>query len=144
MAKQAIDTTLPKPRSEPRLLLPQCSSYTIQWQYTMWHKVTVPHKYTHTVFAVLFVDTYRSLSFSLFHAPLWFSLRVLPRERTRHNKPSLPTTQETTLYMDITRWSIPKSHWLYSSQPKDGEALLPNSDLKWRKEGKPLGHSGMT
>ena len=30
----------------------------------------------------------------------------------------LPTTQEKTLHMDITRWSIPKSVWLYSLQPK--------------------------
>ena len=26
----------------------------------------------------------------------------------------LPTTQEKTLHMDITRWSTPKSEWLYS------------------------------
>ena len=31
--------------------------------------------------------------------------RVLPREHTGHNKHPLPTTQETTLHMDITRWS---------------------------------------
>ena len=37
------------------------------------------------------------------------SNRVLPREHTSHSKHPLPTTQETTLYMDITRWSIPKS-----------------------------------
>ena len=36
-------------------------------------------------------------------------LTVLPRERTDHSKHSRPTTQETTLQMDITRWSIPKS-----------------------------------
>ena len=30
----------------------------------------------------------------------------------------LPTTQEKTLHMDITRWSTPKSDWLYSLQPK--------------------------
>ena len=29
--------------------------------------------------------------------------------RTGHNKHPLPTTQEKTLYMDITRWSIPRS-----------------------------------
>jgi len=29
---------------------------------------------------------------------------VLPRERTGHSKHTLPTIQETTLYMDITRW----------------------------------------
>ena len=35
--------------------------------------------------------------------------RVLPRERTGHSKHPLPTTQETTLHMDITTWSKPKS-----------------------------------
>ena len=83
---------------------------------------------------------------------------------TDHNKHPLPPTQEKTLYMDITRWSTPKSDWLYSLYiAKDGEALysqqkqdqeltvaqtmnslLPNSDLNWRKWGKALDHSGMT
>ena len=36
-------------------------------------------------------------------------LTVLPREHTGHSKHLLPTTQEMTLHMDITRWSIPKS-----------------------------------
>ena len=40
------------------------------------------------------------------------------RERTGHIKHPLPTTQEKTLHMDITRWSIEKSDWLYSLQPK--------------------------
>ena len=44
--------------------------------------------------------------------------RVLPRERTGHSKHLLPTTQETTLHRDITRWSIAKSDWLYFLQPK--------------------------
>ena len=44
--------------------------------------------------------------------------RVLPRERTSHSKHPLPITQEKTLHMDITRWSTPKSDWLYSLQPK--------------------------
>ena len=44
--------------------------------------------------------------------------RVLPRERTGHSKHLLPTTQEKTLPVDITRWSILKSDWLYSLQPK--------------------------
>ena len=35
--------------------------------------------------------------------------RVLPREQTGHCKHPLPTTQEKSLHMDITRWSIPKS-----------------------------------
>ena len=30
----------------------------------------------------------------------------------------MTTTQEKTLYMDITRWSTSKSDWLYSLQPK--------------------------
>ena len=35
--------------------------------------------------------------------------RVLRRKRTGHSKHPLPTTQEKTLHMDITRWSTPKS-----------------------------------
>ena len=42
----------------------------------------------------------------------------LPRECTGHSKHRLPTTQENTLHMDITRWSIQKSDWLYCMQPK--------------------------
>ena len=77
--------------------------------------------------------------------------RVLPRERTGHSKHPLPTTQEKTLHMDITRWSTPKSDWLYFLQPKMEKlytgnknktrswlaqimnSLLPNSDSNWRK-----------
>ena len=36
-------------------------------------------------------------------------LTVLPREHTGHSKHPLPTTQEMTVHMDITRWSILKS-----------------------------------
>ena len=43
---------------------------------------------------------------------------VLLRKRTGHSKHPLSTTQEKTLHMDITRWSTPKSDWLYSLQPK--------------------------
>ena len=35
--------------------------------------------------------------------------RVLPRERTGHSKHPLPTTQEKTLHIAITRWSTLKS-----------------------------------
>ena len=35
--------------------------------------------------------------------------RVLPRECTGHSKHPLPTTQEKTLHMGITRWLTPKS-----------------------------------
>ena len=72
--------------------------------------------------------------------------RVLPRERTGHSKHPLPTTQETTLHMDIT--ANTKIRLIIFSAAKDGEALysqqkqdqeltvaqimnplLPNSDL---------------
>ena len=36
-------------------------------------------------------------------------LIVFPREHTGHSKHPLPTTQEKTLQMDITRWSVLKS-----------------------------------
>ena len=35
-------------------------------------------------------------------------LIVFPREHTAYSKYPLPTIQEKTLYMDITRWLIPK------------------------------------
>ena len=35
--------------------------------------------------------------------------RVLPRKCTSHSKHPLPTEQEKTLHMDITRWSTPQS-----------------------------------
>ena len=36
-------------------------------------------------------------------------LRVLPRKCSGHSKHPLPTTQEKTLHIDITRWSTLKS-----------------------------------
>ena len=58
--------------------------------------------------------------------------RVLPREctGTGHGKHSLPTTQEKTQHMSITRWSIPKSDRLYSLQPKM-EKLYTVSKTRW-------------
>ena len=44
--------------------------------------------------------------------------RILWRGPTGYRKHPLPTTQETTLHMHITRWSTLKSDWLYSLQPK--------------------------
>ena len=89
--------------------------------------------------------------------------RVLPREHTGHSKHPLPTTQEKTLYMDITRWPTLKSDLIIFFAAKDGEALysqqkqdweltvaqimnslLPNSDWNQRKWRKPLDHSVMT
>ena len=79
---------------------------------------------------------------------------VLPTERTGHSKHPLPTTQEKTLHMDITRWSTLKSDRLYSLQPKwrssiqstktrpgadcgsDHELLIANFRMKLKKVGK--------
>ena len=76
-----------------------------------------------------------------------------------HSKHPPPTTQEKTLHMDITRWSTPKSDWLYSLQPKrrssiqsakirpgadcgsDHELLIAKSRLKLKKVGKTTGPS---
>ena len=44
--------------------------------------------------------------------------RILSREYTGHMKHPLPTTQEMTLHVDITRWSVLKSDWSCSLQPK--------------------------
>ena len=40
--------------------------------------------------------------------------RMWPRGCTSHSKHPLQTTQQKILHMDIVRWSIPKSDWLYS------------------------------
>ena len=79
---------------------------------------------------------------------------VLPRECIAHSKHPLPTTQEKTLHMDITRWSTPRSDWLYSLQPRwrssiqaaktrpgadygsDHELLIAKFRLKLKKVGK--------
>ena len=76
--------------------------------------------------------------------------RVLPLEHTSHSKHPLPTTQEKTLHVDITRWLTPISDWLYSLQPKmeklytvsknktglDHELLIAKFRLKLKKVGK--------
>ena len=57
--------------------------------------------------------------------------RVLPKEHTGHSKHPLPTTQEKTLHVDIIRWSILESDWLYFLQPKT-EKLYTVSKNKTR------------
>ena len=88
--------------------------------------------------------------------------RVLPREHVGCSKHPLPTTQETTLQTDITRWLILKSDWLHSLQLKMEKFYTvrkKNKTESWlwlrlsttyskirlnqRKWGKPLGHSGL-
>ena len=58
-------------------------------------------------------------------------LTVLSREHTRQGKHPLPTTQEKTLYMDITRWSTPKSDWLYSLHPKIEKFYTVRKNKVW-------------
>ena len=82
--------------------------------------------------------------------------RVFPRESTGPSKHCFPTTQDMTLHMDITRWSTPKSDWLYSLQLKmeklytvsenktgswlwlDHELLIAKFSLKLKKAGKTI------
>ena len=54
--------------------------------------------------------------------------RVLPKEHTGHSKHPLPTTQEMTLHMDIIRWSVSKSDWLYSLQLKMEKIYIDSKD----------------
>ena len=44
--------------------------------------------------------------------------RVLSRKQTGHSKHPIPTTQKMTLHVDITKWSVSKSDWLHSLEPK--------------------------
>ena len=78
----------------------------------------------------------------------------MPRECTGHSKHPLPTTHETTLHKDITRWLILIPDWLHSLQPKieklyrvsknkteswrgsDHELLIAKFRLKLKKVGK--------
>ena len=58
--------------------------------------------------------------------------RILLREHTGHRKYPLPTTQEITLHMDITRGSIPKSDWLHSLQSKMKKLYWVSKNKTWR------------
>ena len=58
--------------------------------------------------------------------------RVLPRECTGHSKHPLPTTQEKTLHMDITRWSILKSDFCSQRwrKPIQSAKTRPGADCR--------------
>ena len=80
--------------------------------------------------------------------------RVLPRKYTGHSKHPLPTTQEKTLHMDITRWShqnqidyiLCSQRWRSSIQSgktrpgsdcgSDHELLIAKFRRKLKKAGK--------
>ena len=88
--------------------------------------------------------------------------RVVPRECTGHCRHSLPAAQKKTTHGHhqmvnteirlIIFFAAKDGEALYSQQKQDQELtmdqimnfLLSNSDLNWRKQGKPLGHLGMT
>ena len=58
-------------------------------------------------------------------------LRHLSREHTGHSKYSFPTTQEMILTLDITKWSILKSDWLYYLQPKMKKLSTVSKNKTW-------------
>ena len=80
--------------------------------------------------------------------------RVVPGECPGHSKHPLPTTKEMTLHMDMTRWLIPESDWVYSFSQRwrssiqsvksrlgtnsgsDHEFLIAKFRLKLKKVGK--------
>ena len=58
--------------------------------------------------------------------------RVLPREHTGHSKHPLPKSQEKTLHMDITRWSIPKLiDYFLCSQRWKSSIVSKNKSRSW-------------
>ena len=71
--------------------------------------------------------------------------RILPRKHTRHSRHPLPTTQDKTLHLDVTRWSIVKSDWrsshtvsktrLGADCGSDHECLIAKFRLKLKKAG---------
>ena len=58
-------------------------------------------------------------------------LTVLPREQTVHSRYPLATIQETTLCVDITRWSIPKSDCLHILQLKMENLYTVSKNKTW-------------
>ena len=56
---------------------------------------------------------------------------ILPRERTGHSKHPFSTTQEMTLHMDITKWSIQKSDWLHPLKPRMEKLYIATKNKTW-------------
>ena len=58
---------------------------------------------------------------------------VLSREHAGHSKHTFPATQETTVHIDIDRWSIMKSDWLCSLKLKMKKlyTVSKNKTLSW-------------
>ena len=96
-----------------------------------------------------------------FHQTVAKANWVLPRECTGHSKHPLPTEEDSTHGHHqmvnteirlIIFFAAKDGEALFSQQKQDQEltvaqimySLLPNSDLNWKKWGKPLDHAGMT
>ena len=73
--------------------------------------------------------------------------RDLPRERTGHSKHPLPTTQETTLHMDITITAYSEQRWICGLQRRrfrfrpgarldHSELLCGRSFTRWKRTEK--------
>ena len=59
--------------------------------------------------------------------------RILSRGYTGHNKYPLPTkwNDKMTLHIDITKWSMPQSYWLYTLQPKIEKLCIVSKNKTW-------------
>ena len=55
---------------------------------------------------------------------------ILSREHTSHSKYPFPTAQETTLHMDLTRWSVLKSDYVLCSWRCRNSVLSAKTRLK--------------
>ena len=60
--------------------------------------------------------------------------RVLSRKHVDHSKHPFPTTQETSLYMDITRWSILKLDYVLCSRRLRSSVQLAKGKRKKKKD----------
>jgi len=77
------------------------------WQQTLAQKVKNPSPIQFLINPLYYTNNLLTTQRNLYLESL---------EHTGHSKYPLSTTQEKTLHMDITRWSIPKSDYILCSQ----------------------------
>ena len=65
--------------------------------------------------------------------------RVLSRKHADHSKHPFPTTQETSLHMDITRWSILKLDYVLCSRRLRSSVQLAKGKKKKKRSGADCG-----
>ena len=92
--------------------------FATPWTGAHQASLSIPNSWVYPNSCPLSQWCHSAISSSVVHFSSCPQSRVLPRECTGHSKHPLPTTQEKTLHMDITRWPTVKSDWLYSLQPK--------------------------